>query len=132
MSKSAKNPVNCPIKHTLDIIGGKWKARILGLLQHSPMRTGEIKRALGNITDKVLSDQLKELQNDGLINRHDYKQIPPKVEYTITEKGKTLLPIINQMFDWGVGDMKRLGELSPEWATEIYIKRLFTSIRSAS
>ena len=131
MSKVTKSPVKCPVKHTLDIIGGKWKARILALLQHRALRTGEIKRALGNITDKVLSDQLKELQSDGLVDRHDYKQIPPKVEYSLTEKGKTLLPIINQMFDWGVNDMKRTGELSPDWTREMYIEKLFSNSRKA-
>ena len=104
----------CPVKHTLDVMGGKWKARILGLLQHKNLRTGQLKRALGNITDKVLSEQLKELQNDKLIYRHDFLQIPPKVEYSLSPKGETLLPIINLMYNWGLEDMRANGEIIEE------------------
>ncbi|MBQ1435758.1 MAG: helix-turn-helix transcriptional regulator [Clostridia bacterium] len=131
MSRTRENTVKCPMKHTLDIIGGKWKARILMFLKYRALRTGEIKRALGNITDKVLSDQLKELQRDGLIDRHDYKQIPPKVDYTLTPKGKTLLPIIDQMLVWGVEDMKRTGEISPDWDPNAYVETLFSAPRRA-
>jgi len=124
MNEINDNSVKCPVKHTLDVVGGKWKARILALLQFRSLRTGELKRALGKITDKVLSDQLKELLADGLINRYDHKQIPPKVEYSLTEKGETLLPLINLMFDWGAEDMKRTGELPENWTRECYAKRI--------
>ncbi|MBR2742596.1 MAG: helix-turn-helix transcriptional regulator [Clostridia bacterium] len=130
MSRIPDDKIKCPVKHTLDIIGGKWKARILSLLKYRALRTGEIKRAMGNITDKVLSDQLKELQNDGLIDRHDYKQIPPKVDYTLTPKGKSLLPIIDQMTAWGMEDMKRKGELPPEWDPKAHAEKLFASPRA--
>lgn len=129
MSKYMDTPIKCPVKHTLDIIGGKWKARILSFLKYRSLRTSEIKRALGNITDKVLSDQLKELQSDGLIERHDYQQIPPKVDYTLTPKGRTLLPIIDQMIAWGMEDMKRTGELPVDWTPQKHAERLFDSPR---
>ncbi len=91
-----------PFEYTLSIIGGKWKMRILYELGcESTLRYGELKRNITYITHKMLSTQLKELENDSLIIRNEYPQIPPKVEYSLSEKGTSLLPIINQMCQWG-------------------------------
>ncbi|EXG84559.1 transcriptional regulator, HxlR family [Clostridium sp. ASBs410] len=91
-----------PFEYTLSIIGGKWKMRIIYELGCEPiLRYGELKRNIPYITYKMLSTQLKELQNDGLITRKEYPQIPPKVEYSLSEKGLSLLPIINEMCKWG-------------------------------
>lgn len=83
------------------MIGGKWKLRIIYMLAvHGTLRYGELKRLLSPITHKMLSNQLKELEKDGLVNRNEYHQVPPKVEYSITEMGKGLKPIVHEMFNW--------------------------------
>lgn len=100
----------CPIEYTLNSIGGKWKLLIIYHLmgdgKDTIKRYGELKRAINDITHKMLSQQLKELENDGVINRKEYHQIPPKVEYSLTEKGAALLPILGMMYDWGKKNMK--------------------------
>ena len=92
----------CPIEFTLKAIGGKWKLLILfHIMNDKVKRYGELKRLIHGITHKMLSTQLEELEADGLIHRKEYHQIPPKVEYTLTDKGVTLLPILGMMYDWG-------------------------------
>ncbi|MHB8061224.1 MAG: winged helix-turn-helix transcriptional regulator [Ruminiclostridium sp.] len=92
----------CPIEYTLNAIGGKWKLLILYQLMIGEVkRYGELKRNINGITHKMLSFQLKELENYELIHRKEYHQIPPKVEYSLSEKGVTLLPILGMMYDWG-------------------------------
>ena len=93
-----------PFEYTLELIGGKWKMPIIFWLgKKQVMRYGELKKALGSITHKMLSNQLKELAQDGLILRTEYPQIPPKVEYWITDYGKTLQPILEKIGKWGEG-----------------------------
>lgn len=92
----------CPITYTLSIVGGKWKWLILfKLFQHELLRYGELKRQIPAITHKMLSQQLKELEAEALIHREEYHQIPPKVEYSLTDKGQTLIPILQLMSQWG-------------------------------
>lgn len=92
----------CPIEYTLNAIGGKWKLLILyHLMIDKVKRYGELKKSITGITHKMLSFQLKELENFELINRKEYQQIPPKVEYSLSEKGVTLLPILGMMQEWG-------------------------------
>lgn len=106
----------CGIEYTLSIMGGKWKPLILWLLaKKGTKRNGEIKRFIPTVTNKMLSQQLKELVSDGLVDRKDYKTIPPKVEYSITEKGKSLLPVLDFMCEWGYknrNDLCNTGEIS--------------------
>ncbi|MBS5111799.1 MAG: helix-turn-helix transcriptional regulator [Coprobacillus cateniformis] len=91
-----------PFDYAISVIGGKWKMHILFWLWKKPvMRYSEIKKALGLVTHKILSDKLKELENDGLIIRVEYPQIPPKVEYSLSEKGKALMPILHEICKWG-------------------------------
>ena len=91
-----------PFSYALSLISGKWKLTIMfWLRQKKVMRYGELKRSLGNITHKMLSNQLKELEADGLIHREEYPQIPPKVEYSITELGYSLMPIMSTLCKWG-------------------------------
>ncbi|MBP2650651.1 MAG: transcriptional regulator [Firmicutes bacterium] len=93
---------NCPLTYVLSIMGGKWKAIILWhLTNHGVLRYGDLKRSVGGITHKMLSQQLKELVEYDLIHRKEYHQIPPKVEYSLSEKGQTLIPILNAMSEWG-------------------------------
>lgn len=91
-----------PFGYTLSMINGKWKLVILyWLVETRTVRYNELKRLIGPITYKVLSAQLKELEEDGLIIRREYPQIPPKVEYSISEKGLSLYPIMEAMCEWG-------------------------------
>ncbi|GIV45787.1 MAG: transcriptional regulator [Ignavibacterium sp.] len=92
---------NNPVELSLDIIGGKWKMPILWRLKDKSWRYSELKKSIGKITHKMLAQQLKELEEDGLISRKVYASVPPKVEYSITEKGKTTIPIIDSLRNWG-------------------------------
>lgn len=85
----------------VNMIGGKWKLRIIYVLAfYETLRYGELKRLLTPITHKMLSTQLKELEKDGLINRKEYQQIPPKVEYSLTQMGKDLQPVVHEIHNW--------------------------------
>lgn len=91
----------------LALISGKWKMNILfALSQLGTMRYGEINNVCGRITHRVLSEKLKDLENNGLITRKVYPEIPPKVEYSLTAKGRTLLPILQEICDWGQENIK--------------------------
>jgi len=86
---------------TLALIGGKWKALILWHLSDNILRYSELKKLLPNVTPKMLTQQLRELEDSGLVKRFIYTQIPPKVEYSLTQDGKSLLPILDTMCKWG-------------------------------
>ena len=91
-----------PFEYTLSLIGGKWKMMIMFRLSYNgTMRYGVLKKEINGITHKMLSSQLKELEKDELIIRKEYHQIPPKVEYSLSEKGLSLMPVLNAMCDWG-------------------------------
>jgi DNA-binding HxlR family transcriptional regulator len=105
MQKWSPNECKCPITYTLSVVGGKWKWLILyKLFQNGVQRYGELKRNIPLITHKTLSQQLKELESEQLVNRNEYHQIPPKVEYSLTKKGETLIPILQLMSDWGANN----------------------------
>lgn len=107
LSCQDKNDV-CPVEYTLKAIGGKWKLLILFYLMTDRVkRYGELKKSIKGITHKMLSQQLKELEGTGLILRTEYQQIPPKVEYSLSQTGVTLLPIIGMMYDWGRENMPK-------------------------
>lgn len=89
------------IKVTLDAMGGKWKPLIMFLLSEKTMRFSELQRGIDGITQKMLTEQLRELERDGLISRKVYPQVPPKVEYSITPNGQTLIPVLETMHNWG-------------------------------
>ncbi|MHA7582255.1 winged helix-turn-helix transcriptional regulator [Paenibacillus vandeheii] len=90
------------IEATLEIIGGKWKALIICLLMSGVKRTGALKRSIDGISQKVLIQQLRELERDGLVRRHGYQQMPPKVEYSLTEYGVTANKIVDDVLcTWG-------------------------------
>lgn len=93
---------SCPVEVTLDIVGGKWKPLILWHLRENTRRFGELKRLIPGITQKMLTQQLRELEGDGLINRQIYAQVPPKVEYSLTEHGRSLNSILTLMCEWGI------------------------------
>lgn len=90
-----------PVRTTLDVIGGKWKVLILYHLHQKTQRFNELQRLLGGVTQRMLTLQLRELEQDGIVHREVYPQVPPKVEYSLTEFGATLMPIIMAMYEWG-------------------------------
>lgn len=91
----------CPVELTLDIIGGKWKIIILWQLLSGTKRYGELRKLVSGITHKMLTQQLRELENDGIINRKVYEVVPPHVEYSLTERGEQLKPVLMLMGEWG-------------------------------
>lgn len=105
-------PENCQVYRALSILVGKWKPIILlYLISRGTMRYGELKKVLQDITPKMLTSQLRELEEEGLVNRVVYAQVPPKVEYSITDDGMTLKPILDDMHNWGSEHLKRLKKL---------------------
>lgn len=92
---------NCPVETTLGLIGGKYKALILWRLSQRKMRFSELKKVIENATPKMLTQQLRELEAQNLIHREVYPIVPPKVEYSLTELGKSLMPVLTAMRDWG-------------------------------
>ncbi|MBD1373291.1 helix-turn-helix transcriptional regulator [Hazenella sp. IB182357] len=102
-----KNIQDTPFGYTLSVIGGKWKMVIIYLLaENQSVRFNELKRQIGAITYKTLSSQLKELEADGMVIRKAYPQVPPKVEYSLTAKAETLLPILEGLCEWGTKNQK--------------------------
>ena len=91
----------CPVATAVSLIGGKWKLLIIRNLKERPWRFNELQRAIEGISQKVLTDSLRQMIDDGLVYRHDYQEIPPKVEYGLTELGKEMLPIIDALADFG-------------------------------
>lgn len=94
--------IKYPIELVVFLLGDKWKFIILCKLMKGTKRFGELEKSIGNISSKVLTQQLKDLEAFGFISRKTYDQIPPRVEYSVTELGKTLTPIMESMFDWGM------------------------------
>lgn len=92
---------NCPVEATLDLIGGKYKALILWHLSDGELRFSELRQRISKATPKMLTQQLRELESQDLIHREVYPVIPPKVEYSLTETGRSLMPILVAMRDWG-------------------------------
>lgn len=101
--KRIRSLTDTPFGYTLSMLGGKWRLVILyWLVEYEAIRFNELQRKIGTITYKTLSMELKELQADGLIIRKEYPQIPPKVEYSLSDKGRSLLPIMERMCQWGI------------------------------
>lgn len=93
----------CPMELTMEVIGGKWKLLILWQLQNNGARRyGELRNALTGITHKMLTQQLRELEDFGIVHREVYQVVPPKVEYWLTERGERLIPVLQAMAEWGM------------------------------
>jgi DNA-binding HxlR family transcriptional regulator len=102
MRKILQNPDNCAVVRTMGYIGGKWKPIVLiRILTGVKVRFGKLAVQMPDISRKILAQQLKELEEDGLIIRHSYMEKPPRVEYELSELGKTLVPVLKAMHDWG-------------------------------
>ena len=98
---SNKKILDCPVATTINLIGNKWKLLIIRDLLASTRRFGELRKNLEGISQRVLTQNLRELENDGLIKRKVYVEVPPRVEYSLNELGRSLLPIISTMANWG-------------------------------
>ena len=97
---------NCPVEATLEMIGGKYKALILWHLSENKLRFSELRKAIKNATPKMLTQQLRELEAHKLIHREVFPVVPPKVEYSLTETGRSLMPILMAMRDWGASYLR--------------------------
>lgn len=101
--KTIKELPACPVETTLSLIGNKWKVLILRELLTGTKRFGELKKNIGNVSQKVLTSQLRAMEESGLLTRTVYAEVPPRVEYTLTELGQSLRPILDAMKNWGEG-----------------------------
>lgn len=104
---------DCPVEMTLQLIGDRWKVLILRDLLSGTKRFGELKKSVGNISQKVLTSNLRSMEESGLVIRKVYAEVPPKVEYTLTDMGYSLKPILDSMFKWGSSYMANI-EDTPE------------------
>ena len=101
---------NIPVEATLEVMGGKWKAVILCHLDKGDKRTSELKRLMPGITQKMLTQQLRELEDDGLVKRQIFEQVPPKVVYSLTDYGWSLKPVLDAMCSWGEKHIEQEGQ----------------------
>ncbi|MCM1115727.1 MAG: helix-turn-helix transcriptional regulator [Clostridium sp.] len=91
----------CPVETTLTLIGNKWKVLILRDLMQGTMRFGELKKSIGTVSQKVLTAQLRDMESDGLLTRTVYPEVPPRVEYSLTDLGMSLKPVLDTLWTWG-------------------------------
>lgn len=101
MNEKTKELPACPVETTLTLIGDKWKALILRDLMSGTKRFGELKKSIGTVSQKVLTAQLRDMEANGLVHRDVYAEVPPRVEYSLTELGQSLKPILDAMWNWG-------------------------------
>lgn len=99
----------CPVEVTMSVIGGKWTTAILWYLKGRTLRYGELKKLLVNISEKVLINELKSLEKKGLIVRKSFNEVPPRVEYSLSSYGKSVIPIVDLISKWGEGHVKKFG-----------------------
>lgn len=102
--------LGCPVEACTEVIGGKWKGKILFILFSGTKRFGELRKLMPETTQRMLTMQLRELEEDGVIARKVYAEVPPKVEYSISEAGRSLKPIIDAMWHWGTEFLSKLPE----------------------
>ena len=102
---------NCGLSAALDVVGGKWKPLILWGLVNGPRRFGELRREVAGISEKMLIQQLRELESDGIVTRHDFREVPPRVEYAVTEFGVSLMDALKPLCGWGSTHMERIAAL---------------------
>ncbi len=100
----------CPVETTLTIISDKWKVLILRDLMTGTKRFGELKKSIGNVSQKVLTSQLRQMEESGVVSRKIYPEVPPRVEYSLTDLGRSLKPILDAMQNWGEGYKEILRE----------------------
>lgn len=101
MSKAVPVEVGCPMEISINVLGGKWKLKLLWMIAQHPYRFNELQKNLDEITTRTLTVQLRELERDGMISRTIYPEIPPHVEYSLTPLGKSILPVLHTLCEWG-------------------------------
>ncbi|GIF69490.1 transcriptional regulator [Asanoa ishikariensis] len=112
-SSARRGPYICGIDASMDVVSGKWKSLILWeLANHGVRRFGELRRGLPGVSEKMLIQQLREMEQDGLIDRRVYAEVPPKVEYSLTDDGRSLNAALAPLGDWGTARVKRLESAS--------------------
>ncbi len=109
MNAKTKELPACPVETTLTLIGDKWKVLILRDLMPGKKRFGELKKSIGTVSQKVLTAQLRDMEENGLVHREVYAEVPPRVEYSLTELGKSLQPILDSVAIWGERYQKQYG-----------------------
>ena len=100
---------SCPVELTVDVVGGRWRTVVLSHLKEGVHRYGELRRLIPGISEKMLTQRLRELESDGLLTRHDRGTVPPRVEYHLTDEGLSLTPVLQALYDWGVARAARTG-----------------------
>ena len=105
---------HCPVEATIEVIGGKWKSLILWWLHQKTYRFADLRRQIPGISEKMLIQHLRELEADGIVNRKVFSTVPPKVEYSLTDHGKSLKQALNAICDWGKKHMERIGAVNKE------------------
>jgi DNA-binding HxlR family transcriptional regulator len=100
---------SCPVELTVDVIGGRWRTVLLSHLKEGVHRYGELRRLTPGISEKMLSQRLRELEADGLVSRRDLGTTPPHVEYDLTDEGRSLAPVLQALYDWGAARAARTG-----------------------
>ncbi len=100
---------SCPVELTVDVIGGRWRAALLAHLKEGAHRYGELRRRTPGISEKMLSQRLRELEADGLIARRDLGTVPPHIEYDLTDEGRSLAPVLHALYEWGAARAERTG-----------------------
>jgi DNA-binding HxlR family transcriptional regulator len=100
---------SCPVELTVDVVGGRWRTVILSRLKEGVHRYGELRRLIPGVSEKMLTQRLRELEADGLVSRRDLGTVPPHVEYDLTDEGRSLAPVLQALYDWGVARAERTG-----------------------
>ena len=108
-----KRPTNCGVGPAFEVIGGKWKAVILWEIHGEPRRFGELRRLIPGVSEKMLIQQLRELEADGLVDRHVFHEVPPRVEYSVTALGKSLNKAMGPLADWGEKYQRSRADAAP-------------------
>lgn len=111
MHKDPVDQFRCDVEATLSVVGGKWKLMLIWFLRDAPRRFSECRRQFPEISQKVLTQQLRELEGDGVVHREVFREIPPRVEYSLTPFGQSLAPVLTALDEWGHDNGKRLVEL---------------------
>ena len=122
MSKQRQDEYKCPLEVTMEIIGGKYKGVIIGHLIDKTLRYNELQKLISHATPKMLIQQLKELEADGIIQRKLYPVVPPKTEYSLTERGKRLIPSIIELNKWGLAYLKEM-DIPCKYKEEFLLKQ---------